>query len=127
MKFKNFFLAVMFCLAASLVAAESNILVVTADSCNGVISHVPDAGVEYQPEQNAEFPADMNAQKIELPQEVIIPIEFATTTAHPDLEQKADLDKLSYDLKTGRLRYNGKDLSQQSEADIIAACRSLKR
>ncbi len=127
MKFKTFFLAAMFCLAASFVAAESKILVVTADSCDAAISHIPDVGVEYQPEQNAEFPADMNAQKIELPLEVTIPIEFATPASHPDLEQRADLGKLSYNLKTGRLSYNGKDLSQQSEADIIAACRSLKR
>lgn len=121
--------------------ATAEILTVNSDECSNIMKHVPDDDVAYKPGVDADGaavePADINAQPIELPQTISIPITFdfaarTPTTPHPpsytaigQLRQETTVATLDMDTKTGQLSYQGKILADSSQHALIEACSKM--
>ncbi|WP_373088889.1 hypothetical protein [Sneathiella sp.] len=119
-------------LATSVAGAEDFRLEVSKDSCDRIVKYVADPDVTYKPgvdvHGNAVPPADIDANSIVLPDNIYVdlslPIKDLLKNYNPKLKN-ADVyvGAIVFDIQSGRLLYNGQELSDPAQNAIAVECR----
>ncbi len=124
-------------LAASAARAEG-VVVVTVEQCRQVVAHQPADDVAYRPGVDVRgrpvAPADLAGPgAIRTPESITIALdlpldEFLGAGTPPFIGQaEVQVGTVAYDIRTGRLSYNGQPLSDPAAHAIAAECaRQLK-
>jgi hypothetical protein len=113
-------------------AAEHTIAMARSD-CSLAVEHVAAPGVDYQPGVDVHgapvAPADVQEQDIILPDVIPISIsadlvdQFALPPDSPLLNVDAGIGLVEFQLSSGRLYFNGVELSETDERALAALCR----
>jgi hypothetical protein len=114
-------------------AAERTIAVARSD-CRLAIEHVAVPSVDYQPGVDVHgapvAPADVEKPDIVLPDVIPISIsadlreQFSLRPESPLLSVDAGIGIVEFQLSSGRLYFNGIELSEADEQALAALCRS---
>ncbi len=124
-------------LAASAARAEG-VVVVTVEQCRQVVAHQPADDVAHRPGVDVRgrpvAPADLAGPgAIRTPESITIALdlpldEFLGAGTPPFIGQaEVQVGTVAYDIRTGRLSYNGQPLSDPAAHAIAAECaRQLK-
>jgi hypothetical protein len=113
-------------------AAELTIAMARSD-CRLAVEHVAAPGFDYQPGVDVYgapvAPADVDEQDIILPDVIPISIsadlvdQFALPPDSPLLNVDAGIGLVEFQLSSGRLYFNGVELSETDEQALAALCR----
>ena len=106
--------------------AHAQTTVTVYPACRYFAAHVPDADVRYREGIDAAgrpvVPADLNSPPIDVPETVTVPLTIdleEKLKAGPEgTELEAPIGFLEIDSRTGRVRYNGRDVTPR----VYALC-----
>ncbi|WP_193170544.1 hypothetical protein [Nisaea nitritireducens] len=115
-------------------ADEPKGIEISKKDCARIVAHKPAADVEYKPGVDAAdrpvVPADLPGSAIiEAPEKIIIPLtlDVADLFSLPEgVAGEAGIGTIEYDIMSGRLEYNGQQLTDPQMAAISAACANMK-
>ncbi|WP_323795714.1 hypothetical protein [Nisaea sp.] len=116
-------------------ADEPKGIEISKEDCARLIAHQPSADVEYKPGVDAAgrpvVSADLPGSAIiEAPTKIIIPLtlDVADLFSLPEgVAGEAGIGAIEYDIMSGRLEYNGQQLTDPQMAAISAACANMKK
>jgi len=120
--------------AASIGHAADHTIRIARHDCDQLVDYVPAPDVAYQPgvdgDGRAVAPADLDGGwHVNLPEYVSIDItreiarHFALPTDSPLFKAEAFIGVVDIDLRSGRVRFNGADLSDPEMQALAALCR----
>lgn len=115
-------------------ADEPEGIEISKEDCARLVAHQPSADVEYKPGVDAAgrpvVSADLPGSVIfEAPKKIIIPLtlDVAELFSLPEgVAGEAGIGTIEYDIMSGRLEYNGQQLTDPQMAAISAACANMK-
>lgn len=116
-------------------AEEPEGIEISKKDCARLVAHQPSADAEYKPGVDAAgrpvVSADLPGSAIiEAPKKIIIPLtlDVADLFSLPaGVAGEAGVGTIEYDIMSGRLEYNGQQLTDPQMAAISAACASLEK
>lgn len=116
-------------------AEEPEGIEISKEDCARLIAHEPSADVEYKPGVDSAgrpvVSADLPGSAIiEAPTKIIIPLtlDVADLFSLPEgVAGEAGVGTIEYDIMSGRLEYNGQQLTDPQMAAISAACANMKK
>lgn len=117
------------------VDEQAGVVRLTKADCQRLTVHVPDAEVAYQPGVSVRgdkvAPADLNAQPIELPETIRIPItvDFFERYGLPNpanFEAEAEIGTVEVH-KDGRAYFNGQPLQDEAQWELAQRCQKIMR
>lgn len=115
-------------------ADEQKGIEISKKDCARIIAHKPAPDVEYKPGVDAAgrpvAPADLPGSAIiDAPGKIIIPLtlDVADLFSLPEgVAGEAGIGTIEYDIMSGRLEFNGQQLTDPQMAAISAACANMK-
>ena len=116
-------------------AEEPEGIEISKEDCARLIAHQPSADVEYKPGVDAAGRPVVSAELpgsviIEAPKKIIIPLtlDVADLFSMPEgVAGEAGVGTIEYDIMSGRLEYNGQQLTDPQMAVVSAACAKMKK
>jgi hypothetical protein len=121
------------CLGITVCQAAEHTIAVARSDCRLAIEHAAAADVDYQPGVDMHgqpvTPADLEQRDIVLPDVVPISIsvdlidQFSLPPDSPLLNVDAGIGLAEFELSSGRLFFNGVELSEADEHALAASCR----
>jgi hypothetical protein len=121
------------CVGITVCQARERTIAMAQSDCRLAVEHVAPPGVDYQPGVDVRGapvePADVEERDIVLPD--IIPIsisadlvdQFLLPPDSPLLNVDAGIGIVEFQLSSGRLYFNGVELSEKDEQALAALCR----
>ncbi|MCF8466974.1 MAG: hypothetical protein K9G33_06190 [Sneathiella sp.] len=116
----------------SVAQAEDFRMEISKTDCERIVKYVTDQDVTYKPgvdvRGNAVAPADLPGSQIQVPDKVFInlslPFKDLLNNYNPKLKNaEVYVGTVEYDLKLGRMLYNGQELSDPAQNAIAVECR----
>jgi hypothetical protein len=105
---------------------------ISKTDCERIVKYAADQDVTYKPgvdvHGNAVAPADLPGSQIQIPENIYIdlslPFKDLLNSYNPKLKNaEIYVGTVEYDLKSGRMLYNGQELSDPAQNAIAMECR----
>lgn len=118
--------------STGLSTAEEVRMEVSRKDCERIVKYTADPDVTYKPgvdvHGNAVAPADLNGNQIKIPDHIFIdlslPFKDLLKNYNPKLENaEVYVGTVEYDIASGRLLFNGQELTDPAENAIAKECR----
>lgn len=112
-------------------SAQDVTLEVTKDNCQRIVKYVAEQDVTYRPAVDVHgrpvAPADLEQNQIEIPNQIFIdlslPFKDLLKNYNPKLKNaEVYVGLVEYDINTGRLLFNGQELSDPALNAIAREC-----
>lgn len=118
--------------STGLTLAEDVRMEVSRTDCERIVKYTADPDVTYKPDVDVHgkpvAPADLNDNQVKIPDQIFIelslPFKDLLKNYNPKLENaEVYVGTVEYDIASGRLFFNGQELTDPAENAIAKECR----